>query len=262
MHTNLMFVPCSRLQIVPKIWLFLGPRSSHSRFICNVLSTHGKKPRTKHHLRGRGNYGSAADVSCLPDPLSLTCYHSLYSLFVFLGQTDKGSFWCEWTKRDNYYHSIIRLRPHHEEVCEHVYFTPLFNRIIRPACTSFGDFLCQTCRWSNWYDIISASEFISRLSAVFSRHPPTLPTIAAWYYTQTDANFAFRPLDIRRNFFSVFQLLVLKFGTVYHLCSRLRTWRLRPICVDWCDEISAPSAYWFLALYEYTLCMYFSCSSV
>ena len=137
MHTNLMFVSCSRLQIVPKIWLLLCPRSTRSKFICNLLNTHGNKPRTKHHLL---NFGSAADVSCLFDALSLTCYHSLYSLFVFLGQTDKGSFWCEWTKRDNYYHSIIRLRPHHEEVCEHVYFTALFNRIIRPACTSFFAF--------------------------------------------------------------------------------------------------------------------------
>jgi len=61
----------------------------------------------------------------------------------------------------------------------------------------------------------------------------------------------------------VFQLLVLKFGTVYHLRSGLRTWRLtvsnedlRPICLHWCDEISAYSDYWFLSLYKFSLCMY------
>jgi len=37
----------------------------------------------------------------------------------------------------------------------------------------------------------------------------------------------------------------------YHLCSELWTWHLtvsdedlRPICLHWCDEISAPNDYW------------------
>jgi len=206
MHTNLMFVSCSRLQIVPKIWLLLCPRSTRSKFICNLLNTHGNKPRTKHHLL---NFGSAADVSCLFDALSLTCYHSLYSLFVFLGQTDKGSFWCDERS------VTITIIP--SFVYDHIMkrFVNMF--ISLRFLTVSSDllvhlsllFLCQTCRWSNWYNIISASEFISRLPAVFSRHglakhPPTLPTTAAWYYTQIDANSAFRTLDIRCIFLSFF----------------------------------------------------------
>jgi len=69
-----------------------------------------------------------------------------------------------------------------------------------------------------------------------------------------------------------FQMLVLTFGTVYHLRSGLWTWRsivsdevLTPICLHWCDEISAPNDYWFLALYEFSLCMlytYVTCKSM
>jgi len=132
----------------------------------------------------------------------------------------------------------------------------------------------------------SASEFISRLLAVFSRHwpakhPPTLPTTATWYQTRTVTDSALPPSDIRTcltlpplehlcdSVSEVFQLLVLKFGTVYRLHSGLRTWRLtvsnedlRPICLHWCDEISAPSDYWFLALYKYSLCMYMTANIV
>ena len=63
----------------------------------------------------------------------------------------------------------------------------------------------------------------------------------------------------------VFQLLVLKFGMVNHLCCRLRTLcftvsndDLRPICLHWCYEISVPSDCWFLALYKFSLGMYVS----
>ena len=50
---------------------------------------------------------------------------------------------------------------------------------------------------------------------------------------------------------------------------RLRTLHLtvsndsiRPICLHWCDEISAPSDYWLLALYKYSSCTYgFVCKS-
>ena len=47
----------------------------------------------------------------------------------------------------------------------------------------------------------SASEFISRLLAVFSRHwpakhPPTSPTTAAWYQTRTVANSALLTLKL------------------------------------------------------------------
>jgi len=121
----------------------------------------------------------------------------------------------------------------------------------------------------------STSEFISGLPAGFSRHwlakhPPTSPTTAAWYQTRTVADSALLTLErvspperLLDSVTEVFQLLVLKFGTVYRLHSGLRTWRLtvsnedlRPICWHWCDDISAPSDYWFLALYKYSLCMY------
>jgi len=123
----------------------------------------------------------------------------------------------------------------------------------------------------------SASEFISRLPAVFYRHwsakhPPTLPTTAAWYQTRTDANSALLTLELVSpperlcdSVTEVFQLLVLKFGMVNHLCSRLRTLcftvsndDLRPICLHWCYEISVPSDCWFLALYKFSLGMYVS----
>ena len=46
-----------------------------------------------------------------------------------------------------------------------------------------------------------------------------------------------------------------------NLRSGLWTWHLtvsnedlRPICLHWCGEISAPSNYWFFALYKYSLC--------
>jgi len=97
-----------------------------------------------------------------------------------------------------------------------------------------------------------------------------LPMVAAWYQTWTVTDSALLTLELvsppeslRDSVTEVFQLLVLKFGTVFRLNSRLRTWRLtvsnedlRPICLHWCDEISAPSDYWFLALYKYSACMY------
>jgi len=93
-----------------------------------------------------------------------------------------------------------------------------------------------------------------------AKHSPTSPTTAAWYQIRTDATPRLHNLVTE-----VFQLLVLKFETVYHLHSGLRTWRLtvsnedlRPICLHWCNEISAPSDYWFLALYKFSLCMYVS----
>ena len=117
----------------------------------------------------------------------------------------------------------------------------------------------------------SASEFISRLLAGFSRHwpakhPPTSTTTVAWYPDSAllTLEHVSPPEHLRDSVTEVFQLLVLKFGTVYRLHSWLRTWHLtvsnedlRPICLHWCDETSAPSDYsWFLALYKYSLCVY------
>ena len=106
----------------------------------------------------------------------------------------------------------------------------------------------------------SASDFISRLPAGFTGHwpakdPSTLPTTVAWYQTRTVADSALLTLELvspperlRDSVTKVFQLLVLKFGTVYRLHSGLWTWSLtvtnedlRPICLHWCDEISVPS---------------------
>ena len=123
----------------------------------------------------------------------------------------------------------------------------------------------------------SASEFISRLPAVFSRHWPakhvsTSPTTAAWYQTRTDANSALLTLELvslpllkrlRNSVTEVFQLLVINFGMVYHLCSGLRSRcltisneDLTLICLDWCDEISVPSDYLFLTPYKSSSCLY------
>jgi len=94
----------------------------------------------------------------------------------------------------------------------------------------------------------TAIEFVSRLPAVFSRHWPSKhpstspsPTTTTWYQTWTDANSALLALELvspperLRNWVTeVFQLLVLKFGTVYHLHCGLWTWRLThflPICL-------------------------------
>jgi len=74
----------------------------------------------------------------------------------------------------------------------------------------------------------SASVFISRLPAVFSRHwpakhTPTSLTTAAWYQTRTVADSALLTLELvspperlRDSVAEVSQLLVLKFATVYH----------------------------------------------
>ena len=84
----------------------------------------------------------------------------------------------------------------------------------------------------------SASEFISRLPAGFSRHwpakhPPTSPTTAAWYHTRTVADSAFLtlelvspPVRLRDLVTEVFDLLVLKFGMVWNCAagSGLEVW--------------------------------------
>jgi len=119
----------------------------------------------------------------------------------------------------------------------------------------------------------SASEFISRLPTGFSRHwpvkhPLTSPTTAAWYQTQTVAASALLTLEhvspherLRDSVTEVYQLLVLKFGTVYRLHSGLRTWRLtvsnedfKTVCIG-VMRSQRLSDYWFLALYKYSLCM-------
>jgi len=86
---------------------------------------------------------------------------------------------------------------------------------------------------------------ISRLPTVFSRHWPwwptkhlsTLPSTAACYQTRTNTNFALLILELvsppperpRNSVTEVFHVLVLMFGTVYHLHSELRTWRFKRV---------------------------------
>jgi len=105
----------------------------------------------------------------------------------------------------------------------------------------------------------SANKFISRLPAVFSRH---------WLAKHLLTSPMTAAERLRDSVTEIFKLLVLKFGTVYHLCCGLQTWLLtvsdedlRPTCLHWCDEISALSDYWFLALYKPSLCMYIAYSN-
>ena len=118
----------------------------------------------------------------------------------------------------------------------------------------------------------SASKFISRLPIVFSRHwlakhPPIYSYLADDCRLISDSDRRkLRSSDIRTcvtprtsTRFSDRSFSAAGPQVWNGLPSALRapdlTFDLRPICLHWCDEISAPNDYWFLALYKSSLCM-------